>query len=63
MSQPLYCSQSTIRIVSGLHRRAHLALAYTAEFGLHGPIKDFYKLQPELEFPLPVDYIVAATGG
>ena len=63
MSEPMYCSQSTIQIMNGLHRRAHIALGYTAEFGVHGPIKEFFKLQPEQEFPLPVDYIVAAAGG
>jgi len=63
MAEPLYCSQSRIEVVGGLHRRAHIVLGYSAEFGVHGPIKDHYKLSPEREFPLPVDYLVAATGG
>ena len=63
MTEPLYRSQSRIEVVGGLHRRAHIVLGHTAEFGVHGPIKDHYKLSPERELPLPVDYIVAATGG
>ena len=63
MTEPLYRSQSRIDIVGGLHRRAHLALGFTAELGVHGPIRQFYRLEPERELPLPVDYIVAATGG
>jgi hypothetical protein len=30
---------------------------------VHGPIAEFCKLQPARPLPLPVDYIVAATGG
>ena len=63
MSETLYKSEARIEIVDGLHRRAHLALGHTADFGVHGPIKDLFRLDPDREFPLPVDYIVAATGG
>jgi hypothetical protein len=63
MTEPLYRSQSRIEVVGGLHRRAHIVFGYTADLGVHGPIKDHYKLSPERELPLPVDYIVAATGG
>jgi len=31
--------------------------------GVHGPIASYFKLSPPRELPLPVDYIVAATGG
>jgi hypothetical protein len=33
------------------------------ELGVHGPIKAHYRLDAEPDLPLPVDYIVAATGG
>ena len=63
MTEPLYRSRSRIDVAGGLHRRARIALGHAADFGVHGPIKDHYKLSPERELPLPVDYIVAATGG
>ncbi len=46
-----------------LHRHARLALGATADFGVHGAIREHYRLSPPRELPLPVDYIVAATGG
>lgn len=63
MGDPLYTSRSRIEVIGPLHRRAHLPLDTTAEFGVHGAIKDLFKLAPERELPLPVDFIVAATGG
>jgi hypothetical protein len=32
------------------------------EFGVHGPIKQLFKLDDMKDLPLPVDYIAAATG-
>jgi hypothetical protein len=58
-----YVSRARVEIVQGLHRRAHLALGTTADFGVHGPIKELFRLEPERELPLPVDYIVAAAAG
>jgi hypothetical protein len=63
MAEPLYVAKSSIEKVGPLHRRATLALGATADLGVHGAIKDFYRLTPPRELPLPVDYIVAATGG
>jgi len=63
MSEPLYVAHSTVAKVSGLHRRARLATGETFDIGVHGPIRTHYKLNPERELPLPVDYIVACTGG
>lgn len=63
MSEPLYTSRVTLDKVGSLHRRAHLPLGVTADMGVHGPIVPFFRLSPERELPLPVDYIVAATGG
>ena len=61
--EPLYIARVTIRNQGTLHRRAELALGDAVDLGVHGPIKDHYRLAPERDLPLPVDYIVAATGG
>ncbi len=63
MTQPLYLSRSRIEVRGPLERRAYLALGREAEFGVHGAIRELFKLPPANELPLPVDYIVAATGG
>jgi len=63
ITEPIYTSRVTLEKVGGLYRRAHLPLGVTVDMGVHGPIVAFYKLSPERELPLPVDYIVAATGG
>ena len=63
MVDPIYVSKCRVEVVDGLHRRAHLALGHTAEFGVHSEIRELLRLTPERELPLPVDYIVAATGG
>lgn len=63
MSEPLYVARSTVVKVGSLQRRARLATGETFDIGVHGPIREHYKLQPERELPLPVDYIVAATAG
>jgi hypothetical protein len=63
MSEPLYVSRVTIEKRGSLHRRAHLPLGATADFGVHGPVVEFYKLSPQTPLPLPVDYVVAAAAG
>ena len=60
---PLYVSRSRVESPGALHRRAELALGATADFGVHGPIQEHYRLSPERSLPLPVDYIVAAAAG
>lgn len=62
MTKPFYESKSTVQKVAGVHRRASLEAGATVEFGVHGAIKDHYKLTDAEDLPLPVDYIVAATG-
>jgi hypothetical protein len=63
MSEPIYTSRVTLDKLGHLRRRAQLPLGGQVEMGVHGPIVSFYRLEPERELPLPVDYIVAATGG
>jgi hypothetical protein len=59
---PLYVSRASIEKVEGSHRRAHLDAGATIELGVHGPIKSHFRLDAEKDLPLPVDYVVAATG-
>ena len=63
MSDPLYVAHAEVEKVEGLHRRARLSDGTELAFGVHGAIKDHYKLQASKDLPLPVDYIVAAAGG
>jgi len=63
MGEPLYTSRVTIEKLGSLHRRARLESGEILDMGVHGPIAVHYKLAPERALPLPVDYIVAATGG
>lgn len=62
MSEPLYVSRSTINVVSGTHRRARLDAGAEFETGVHGPIKSHFRLDDQPDLPLPVDFVVAATG-
>lgn len=62
MTEPVYVSQAHIEIIDGVHRRARLDAGVTLELGVHGPIKEHYRLESE-DLPLPVDYVVAAAGG
>jgi len=63
MADSLYVARAKVERLGDLHRRATLALGRTAEFGVHGRVREFFRLSPPRELPLPVDYIVAATGG
>ena len=62
MSEPFYVSRSAMAKIAGVHRRATLTdLGTTVDMGVHGAIKAYYRLDAK-DLPLPVDYIVAATG-
>lgn len=63
MSERIYTARATVTKVAGTHRKAILADGTAVDFGVHGPIKEHYRLDNERNLPLPVDYIVAATGG
>jgi hypothetical protein len=62
MTEPFYIARATVWKVAGTHRQARLDDGTTVEFGVHGPVKAHYRLDDEKNLPLPVDYIVAATG-
>ncbi|HSJ25011.1 MAG TPA: hypothetical protein VK929_10105 [Longimicrobiales bacterium] len=63
MSEFRYVARARVAKIEGTHRRATLEDGTTVEFGVHGPVKSLYRLDNEKNLPLPVDYIVAATGG
>ena len=62
MSEPFYVARARIS-KTARGRRAELETGESAEFGVHGAIKEYFKLSDQPDLPLPVDYIVAATGG
>jgi len=62
VSEPFYVSHREGSRVDGLHRRARIAAGTEFDMGVHGAIKEHYRLDAK-DLPLPVDYIVAATGG
>ena len=63
MSEPIYVARATVRKVDGVHRRATLESGVEVDFGVHGPIKELFRLEREPDLPLPVDFLVAAAGG
>jgi hypothetical protein len=63
MSEPFYLARARVEKVGHLHRRAYLDTGQAFDIGVHGPVVGLFKLSPERELPLPVDYIVASTGG
>jgi hypothetical protein len=63
MTQPVYVAHAALEQLARLRRRATLAAGGVAEFGVHGPLREHYRLETDREAPFPVDYIVAATGG
>lgn len=62
MDAPIYRATAKVRKVEGVHREAEIATGVRFEMGVHGAIKEHYRLEGK-DLPLPVDYIVAATGG
>ncbi len=63
MSDAFYTANVHVARIAGVHRRATLEDGTTADFGVHGPIKAYYRLDTEPDLPLPVDYLVAAAAG
>ena len=63
MSDAIYTSHVSIEKIAGVHRRARLPDGTSVDFGVHGPVKELFKLDREPDLPLPVDFLVAATGG
>ena len=61
MTEPLYTAHASVRRVAGVHREAEIATGVKVTFGVHGPIRAHYRIDCK-DLPLPVDYLVAATG-
>jgi hypothetical protein len=57
-----YDARGHVDKVEDTHRRVTIALGHTFDTGVHGAIKEHYKLLDQKDLPLPVDYIVGATG-
>lgn len=58
--------QSRFKIVQDKRplRRAYLeGFEEPIEFGVHGGIKNFYKVEPERDVPATLDYVVGAVAG
>jgi len=62
MTDPFYVARGKVMKVEGVHRAAEIAAGTRFEMGVHGPIKEYYRIDSK-DLPLPVDYIGAATGG
>ena len=62
MTDTFYRATGTVRKIAGVHREAEIATGVRFDMGVHGAIKEHYRLEGK-DLPLPVDYIVAATGG
>ena len=60
MTDPFYVSKAQVEKIAGVHRRAHLESGTTIDVGVHGVIKEHYRIDAE-DMPLPVDYLVAAA--
>lgn len=62
MSDAFYTVQAEVEKVAGVHRRVRLPSRDAFDVGVHGAIKEHYKLDHEPDRPLPVDYVVGAAG-
>ena len=62
MTEPFYTAVAEIRKVGGVHRRVTLPSGHAFDVGVHGVIKEHYRLGEEADRPLPVDYLVGAAG-
>lgn len=62
MSDPFYLTRAAVEKVEGVHRRVRLEAGPSFDVGVHGAIKAHYRLDAEADRPLPVDYLVGATG-
>ena len=64
MGKVVHTSQITISRVKGPTRKALIkGFAEPVYYGIHGGIKDFYKVDPEEEHAATLDHIVGAVGG
>jgi uncharacterized OsmC-like protein len=62
LTEPIYIARASVEKVDRSLRRAHLESGPVMNCGVHGPIKRMYKLDDLPDQPLPIDYVVGATG-
>ena len=62
MSDNFYTAHAELEKVKGVHRRVQLEAGAAFDVGVHGAIKEHYRLDQEADRPLPVDFIVGAAG-
>ena len=64
MGKVVHSSQITITREKGPTRKAVIkGFSEPVYYGIHGGIKDFYKIEPEKEHAATLDHIVGAVGG
>ncbi|SDC69131.1 MULTISPECIES: hypothetical protein [unclassified Candidatus Frackibacter] len=61
---PIETTKITIIQDERPNRRAYIeGFEEPLYFGVHGGVKEFYGVEPEIEYPLTLDHIVSAAGG
>ena len=64
MGEIIHTSHIQIVREGGPTRRATIeGLPGEVRYGVHGGIKDFYKVEPEEELPATLDHMIGAVGG
>jgi hypothetical protein len=64
MANVVHTSQITITRERGPTRKAIITgFSEPVYYGVHGGIKDFYKVDPEEEHAATLDHVVGAVGG
>jgi hypothetical protein len=64
MGEVVHTSRITIVRENGPVRKAFIeGLPEPIYYGMHGGIKKFYKVEPEVEHAATLDHIVGAVGG
>ncbi|MBT2681067.1 hypothetical protein J7E38_18920 [Bacillus sp. ISL-35] len=66
MSEPIALTKITViqKDISNKIKQAYIdGFQEPLLFGVHGGVKQFYGVNPEVEYPSTLDHIVAAAGG
>ena len=64
MSELIHTSRIRILQDKRPRRRAFIeGFAEPVHYGVHGGIKHFYKMEPEVDEPATLDHLIAAVGG
>jgi hypothetical protein len=64
MSEPIELTKIRIIQDERPNRRAFIAdFPEPVYYGVHGGVKNFYKVEPKVEYPSTLDHSVASAGG